>query len=298
MRIRPRVSLLTGSILLLLTLYVPFAWSCKENSTGLEYIQGEGGWPGLFSLLDLENVGRGFYIFTLAMAAFALLVLLVSSFHRGVLRKRGLIQGLFAVAGAVSLFVVADSFTFRVGLEVSGLLDWLGASTDAPIFALHTITLAIVLWCLRAGFFRRQRPIALLFVMSGAYSLLVIAAFVLPSFPQVRAIEQHLPQSLEMGVPAILYWIVPLALWYRFGLSRRIQMRSRWPTIRCRIVLLYFPAVVAQPFHFVEAGSCGLWGVPLYCVGVHLISLGYMQLWGEANPLLSNRQVLNEYEEQ
>ena len=117
LRIRPRVSLLTGSTLVLLTLYVPFAWGCKApNSTGLQYIHGEGSWPGLF-FLDLEKVGRGFYIFTLAMAAFALFVLLASCFHRGVMRKRGLIQGLFAVAGAVSLLVAADSFALWIVLS-------------------------------------------------------------------------------------------------------------------------------------------------------------------------------------
>ena len=136
--------------------------------------------------------------------------------------------------------------------------------------------------------------------MSGAYYLLVIAALVLPSFPLVLSIEQHLPESLEIYVPAILYWIVPLALWYRFGLSRRIPMRSQWPRIRYRILLLYFPAVVAQFFHFVEAtswgahGSWGLWGVPLYCVGVHLISLGYMQLWREANASLASQSFQGE----
>ena len=37
-----------------------------------------------------------------------------------------------------------------------------------------------------------------------------------------------------------------------------------------------------------------VWGLVAYLVGVTLLSLGYVQLAREANPLLSNGQVLNE----
>ena len=84
-------------------------------------------------------------------------------------------------------------------------------------------------------------------------------------------------QSMAMA-PASLYWLVPVGMWYQFGLSRKSQNRSRWPRIRSRITQLFVP--VALWDYFVIAGEfvVGHPGFLAFFVGVSLIALGYMQL--------------------
>jgi hypothetical protein len=55
---RPRLSLLTGSVLVLVTIFLPVASEqCGPNRTGSEYLLGEGNWPGFLSRL-FGDAGR------------------------------------------------------------------------------------------------------------------------------------------------------------------------------------------------------------------------------------------------
>lgn len=84
--------------------------------------------------------------------------------------------------------------------------------------------------------------------------------------------------------PAALYWLVPAVLWYRFGFSTREEICAQRPGIRSRIEHLYIPVAVIDCYFLGGAVLDGLWGFLVFFVGVHLISLGYMQLARQSNP--------------
>lgn len=85
-----------------------------------------------------------------------------------------------------------------------------------------------------------------------------------------------------MAAPAFLYWLVPVVLWFRFGLSRRDELRVQWPGIRRRVLQMYVPVAVADGLLLIDVVQMGMWGFLPFFFGLHLISLGYMQLAREA----------------
>jgi hypothetical protein len=81
-----------------------------------------------------------------------------------------------------------------------------------------------------------------------------------------------------IAAQAVLYWLVPAVLWHRFGLSRREERRAQWPRIRSRILLVFIPVLAIDCLLFVDIVERGIWGFLPFFAGLHLLSLGYMQL--------------------
>jgi hypothetical protein len=88
-----------------------------------------------------------------------------------------------------------------------------------------------------------------------------------------------------MTAPAILYWVVPLVLWLRFGLLGSGERRAQWPGIRSRLITMYLPLAAIDCLFFAEVVRMGIWGFLPFFAGLHLMSLGYMQLARNAEDL-------------
>jgi hypothetical protein len=275
------VSLASGSVLVLLTLFLPIAYeACGPQRKGHEFIRGEGVWPGLVSLIS-PWVERGFYVLALALAACTLLLVLVSFRRPEFLRKGALITGLLGVAGAFSLFVITDFFWVFAGLWLEPLLQRLEVRDDATAAVLAALTFLVLVSCLRSRFLRTQRWVVGLFAVACALSLTVIANFFLSLLTPYGFLREATSAGMVMA-PALLYWLVPLILWLRFGLFGRSERRAQWPGIRRRVVQMYAPLVVLDCLFFSDVVKMGIWGFLPFFVGLHLISLGYMQLAREA----------------
>jgi len=282
-QLRPRVSLASGSVLVLLTLFLPIAYeACGPQRKGHEFIRGEGVWPGLLTFVS-PWVERGFYILALALAACTLLLVLISLRRPGFLRKSALSPWLFAIAGAFSLFVITDFFWVFAGLWLEPLLQRLEVRDDVTAAVLPALTFLVLVSCLRSRFLRTQRWIVALFAVACVLSLTVLADFFLSLFTPYGFLREATSAGMVMA-PALLYSVVPLILWLRFGLFGRSELRAQWPGIRRRVVQMYTPLVVLDCLFFSEAVKMGIWGFLPFFVGLHLISLGYMQLAREAQP--------------
>ena len=107
-----------------------------------------------------------------------------------------------------------------------------------------------------------------LLAVAGAISLFVLADFSVWVFSDLTLVL----------LPLILYWLLPLSLWYRFAFSRQREAHARWPAIRSGLVVLYLPVPLFNCFFLGMAMWAGVVGLVPYFIGVHLLSLGYMQL--------------------
>ncbi|HUI40813.1 MAG TPA: hypothetical protein VL523_02475 [Terriglobia bacterium] len=285
--IRPRVSLLTGSVLVLLTLYIPVAFgACGPNRTGLEFLRGEGVWPGMATLLLQLSPERGVYALGLALAAFTLL-LLVAALRRPELLDKRWIRWPGLASGLLSLFAVADFFWFNASEMVDQLLEnRLGFNRpEAMMPAVDAVAVVVLLLCLRSRFLRRQRWVVWLLGIEIAVCLLAIVAGVLADVHR-PVISQDIILAMSIS-PGILYWLVPAGLWFRFGFSANEDRRAQWRDLRPRIVLLYLPLgffAVALPLW--PSDSRPLWGLVPYLGGLCLIFLGYT---GLAHPVADPR---------
>jgi hypothetical protein len=281
-QLRPRMSLASGSVLVLLTLFLPIAYeACGPQRRGHEFIRGEGIWPGLLSLVSAW-VERGFYVLALALAACTLLLILISLRRSEFLRKDALSTWLFAIAGALSLFVITDFFWAFAGLWLEELLKQLGAQDDISAAVVPAVTFLVLVSCLRSRFLRRQRWVVGLFAVACALSLTVLADFFLSRLTPYGFLREATSAGMVIA-PALLYWLVPLILWLRFGLLGRSELRAQWPGIRRRVVQMYTPVVLLDCLFFSDVVKMGIWGFLPFFVGLHLISLGYMQLAREAH---------------
>ena len=288
LRLKPKSSLATGSVLVLLTLYLPTTvTSCGGPKKGYQLLLGQYDtfWPGLWTL-DIQAPGRIFYALNLALAGLTLCLVLSAVYRGGILRKPLAVRCLFPIAGTISLFVLSDFSTL-------GFFFLRGPNSPLWAAVLGLPLLLILVSFLRPEFWR----------MRGFFSwALVIGAALFLFFGLDSLFFLGFGNETYLGslVPGILYTVIPLGVWYRFGLSQRKERHARWEEIRPRMQALYTLEILFACFFLVAFGLAGsdLWGLLAYFVGIQLISLGYMQLWREANPLLSHGQVLNEYEEQ
>ena len=284
LRVKPKVSLATGSVLVLLTLYLPTTVnSCGNPERGYQLLLGQDDifWPGLWTL-NFQAPSRIFYALNLALAGLTLCLLLSAVYRGGILRKPHAIRCLFPIAGTISLLVLSDFST--LGFIFLGPIDTL---RWAAVFGL-TLLLILVSF-LRPEFWR----------MKGFFSWALVIGAALFFFFGLDSL--HLGGSgneiyLSSLIPGILYTVIPLGFWYRFGLSQRKERQARWEEIRPRMQALYTLELVFACFVLIALGvvESHLWGLLPYFVGIHLISLGYMQLWQEANPLFSHGRVLNQ----
>jgi hypothetical protein len=281
LRLRARVSLASGSVLTLLTLFLPIAYeACGPPRKGYEFIRGKGIWPGLLTFV-FPGWEQGFYVLALALAVFTLLLVL-ASFHRpAFLRKHALITWPFALAGAFSFFVIVDFFWIFAGDWLGALLQRFEVRDDTSVAVVAALTFLVLAACLRSRFLRAQGWVVALFAIASALSLMVLANFFLLLFTPHRFLRDG--WSLRMvTAPAILYWLVPLVLWLRFGLFGRSELQLQWPGIRSRLIAMYLPVVAIDCLFFAEVVKMGIWGFVPFFLGLHLLSLGYMQLAREA----------------
>jgi hypothetical protein len=99
--------------------------------------------------------------------------------------------------------------------------------------------------------------------------------------------------SATIGLPWVLWWLVPLSIWYAYGFRRDPAHRERWKRIRAVLIALCFPVVV---FNLVQMGiaiAAGYFGLPVYYFGVHLVTLGYLKLAAQARAGVVGEQVLH-----
>lgn len=285
-QIRPRVSLLTGSVLVLLTLFLPIAYeACGPNRTGYEFARGEGKgiWPGLFLGLIFEDSGRAFYLLSLALAVLTLALVLLPG-RADLMRRPRLITWVYALAGTLSLLAIVDFFWVFVGLTLGGFLEELLGGARITTTVTAGVAFLVLVSCLRSEFLRRQRWITGLFGIASVSSLCLMADYFLSLCGSPPIIDADTATAM-MTAPSILYWVVPVVLWYQFGFSRRNELRAQWLGIRSRLIQMYVPVAAADCFFFVDVVKMGIWSFVPFFVGLHLISLGYLQLARQVWPL-------------
>jgi len=305
----PRVTLFTGSVLILLTLFLPVAGELfGSNRTGLEWARGEGIWPGALSLVGiLLSKGDSPYPFPfsvpytlpLGFAVFTLALLLASCLRPELLRKQRLSTWLLAISGTLSLFLIADFFFYSCCEVLIDLTLPLVRSDAIISTGTASLTILVLGGCLRSSFVRKQRWLLLLFAAAGISSLTALGSFSLRLLHSQWALEEQTERALLLA-PSVLYWLVPALLWCCFGLSRRGEMRAQWLGLRPRVIAMFAPVAAIDCLFLlrlvVPSEGDFIWGFPVFFAGIHLLSLGYMRLAREANPLLSNGHVSGELE--
>ena len=291
LRIRPRVSLLTGSVFVLVTLYLPtVVGSCGNPAPGYELALGNSNrsWRGSM-LVDNSRASRGFYLLCLTLATLTLLLVLASLFRSGLVRKRPLVTWLFAISCAVSLFATTDVFGILVGVRMGQLQDWIGGSGEVYELVFVAIPLLLLVACLRPEFWQQKGAIAWATAVAGVISLSFLADF-LPSPLYPKNWDEDF---VSMVAPPILFSLVPLGLWLRFGLFWRDDSRPPWQGVRRRLLIFYAITGVFDLLNL-ATGVGGYWGLLSFFVGMYLILFGYTQLRRHADgqqPMLSSASV-------
>lgn len=274
----PRVSLLTGCALVFLSLYLPIAYdACGPNRTGIEVLQGDGIWPGAMAFFSpwAEWI---FYAFALAFAVFTSALLFFSFVRPRVLQNRILTKWTFALAGMLSLYLIADLFWVYLGFEAGNhAFSPLGLKDEAPIAVAACVSLLVLLPLFRSKFARVERWSAYLFGIMGVASVLVVADYFAEQYLSGRLLSDDTVIRM-LAAPSALCWLIPALLWFRLGLSRRREKRALWPGIRNRISQLYFPLAVLDGVFLAVAASDGLWGFLAFFAGIQLLALGYLEL--------------------
>lgn len=276
--LRPRVSLLSGAVFVLVTLFLPIAYnSCSPNKTGREFLSGASGDFPLLAGLASVAFGRGFYIFTLGFAAITLVLVLLSWARPKALRGRRLVTGFYAVSGTISLYLLGDAVCFMLGWLVVAILESTLQGDDTRRAVGFGLILVVVALCLRSKLLRASKLIFVLLTMAIVGCLAVLASY----FESLILPAGFLTESLRNCLPiflASLYWFVPAYLWYRFGLGRKPGLKAQWPGIRNKIFKVYLPALGCVPVLFWLVVDEHVWGFIPFSIGIHLMSLGYMQL--------------------
>lgn len=285
-RIRPRVSMLSGSVLVLLTLYIPVAFNaCGANRTGLEFLRGEGIWPGMGSLLQI-GFERELYALGLALAAFSLLVVLVTAGHPALLH-RSWIQWPFLTAGLVCLFAVSDFVWFNLSAQAGEFLNSrLGLNVpEIEMSVVDSVAILVMALLLRSKFLRSQRWLVWLFGVEIIVCLLAVAAYFVRQLGGYAFMSEDM--ALMMGAsPAILFWIVPMIFWILFGFSRSAERHRQWEGLRPRITWMFIVAGLLAGVLLMWPNAWSVWGIGPYLGGLGLIFLGYAELAHSPGPAL------------
>lgn len=282
-RIRPRLSLASGALFVLSTLFLPLAMnSCGTGVTGPGLNVVTGGensfWPSLFLL----EIGRGLYVLLLIVAVSALGFTVYRLIKPNVQTSHQSPKVLLALTGAVSLLLLtgySGDFVFLGGDQV--VASWDIASAVAPFLPLIVLFCMFLICtrCLRAKSVRASLLIRSLFALIG---VLALAALTVESYSRLRG---HASADFAMAVtswgPPILYFVGPLMLWFRYGLWPRENSNVLWPPVRQRLTWIYIPALAGQLWAAYQAVKIGVWGLIPCLIGIHLITYGYLQLLRE-----------------
>jgi hypothetical protein len=273
---RPRVSLLSGAVFVLVTLLLPIAHnSCSPNLTGAEFVRGASGkFPSVAGLTS-EGFGRGFYVFALVFAAITVGVTLASLARPGALRGRRWVTGLCAVAGTVAFYLLADAVCLVLGGLICYVLDGVTNSEAVDWAAGFGLILIALAACLRSKLLRSSR------VIFGLLASGVIGCSLAVELYFLHLPDRYLPEAAQVGLLyflAALYWFIPGYLWYRFGLRGGEAQKEHWARIRAVIFKVFLPALGCVPVLFWLAWDEGVWGFVPFSIGVYLMALGYLRL--------------------
>jgi hypothetical protein len=281
-RIRPRASLASGSVLILVTLFLPITVDSCGNATGPGYNLALGRpnnyWPGFLGFI-FESAGRVQYLGSLALAALTVLVVLGLFLSIGLAGKRRIFAGFFAVAGTLSLFTLADYFI----LVLPSWDIFEGVLVGIRPLMSVIIYLLLIVAILAPGLFWPKRIFAVWLI---AFPVALLALWISERAAQLVGWELKVPESW-LALPMGVYYLMPLFLWYWKGLLRRSEAAEQWPRIRLGLACLYTPAAAANCLLLIYASLERVWGLVPYVLGMHLISLGYMRLveQGDASPV-------------
>ena len=287
-RLPAGVSLVTGGVFILVTVFLPLAIDgCGGYAgTGRDLAAGEPDtyWPGLIEFAT--PCGHWFYRFLLTWAALAVVAALVVHFKRELSARRQPLLLLTALAGVISLYVIADFAAWT--LFLIGVSDETRASA-----AEFTVALAAYI-ALRAAWARPVRsslPLRLIFLILGALTTL-LAALGAYCFATGTELSDSSPMwmlviwlALVLS-PFALCVLGPLALWLRHSLWPMADSSVYWPGTRRVVVLAYAPLVAAQFWIAFQAiFRYHVWGLVPCLAGIHLITLGYLRLARSAETL-------------
>ncbi len=253
-RLRPRISLASGSVLVLLTFLLPIGYeSCGPETKGYELIQGRGDWPTFAGILLSEYFGPFFYGVVLLLAVWTALLTIISLSTRQLFQNRLLMRGMFVASGTLSLFLITDVFTLLpIGAETYG------AIAGALIF----------ISCVLPGIFWPMRIFLRWFVV------LLVSAMLLGGLAGLGLIQGDTPAWFLFWIWGV-YGLVPVALWW-VGLSGKFG--TNWIGVRRGLIALYTPGALGDLWFFFVAWREGIWGFVPCCLGLHLMTLGYMRL--------------------
>ena len=286
-RIRPGVSLASGSVLVLLTLFLPITVdSCgKAAGPGYELALGHSNhyWPGFLGFI-FESAGRVQYLASLALAAATILLAVVVSLRAGFARKQRLFAGFFAVSGTLSLFTLSDYFILV--LPTWDIFEGVLVAIRSPV-GVVTYLLAMVA-VLAPGLFWPRRVFAVWLI---AFPIALLVLWVSERAAQRIGWELKVSGSW-FALPLGVYYLMPLFLWYWKGLLRRRETGDRWPRIRLGLVCFYTPAAAANCLLLLYASQERVWGLVPYVFGIHLISLGFMRLAGRGEAVPGQRPAI------
>jgi hypothetical protein len=162
-----------------------------------------------------------------------------------------------------ALWFTADGF--------SGISDqFLGRTiyTASQVVALLTIAL-LVASSFNSRLRQRKWPCAWLWRASGIVSLFLLVDC---------GIVAPLGVSILSDMLRLIYWVVPVCLWYFYTLTKKTERRDRWPAVRSALLVLYTPVLILAIPTLVSKARSGLTGLPVYLTGFFLLTAGYLGL--------------------
>jgi hypothetical protein len=273
-RIRPRVSLLSGSMLVLLTLYLPTAVdSCGGPELGLKLASGSAGinWPGFLCFWGTDwslGIGRAFYLLCLALAALTVLFLLGSVFHQNLVRKRPLFTWLLATSGLAAFLSTTNMFVVAAPVRVISIIDPIvGSDTYIFYIAFFLPALFFPVACLRPEFWTKK---------GATLWTLALAAIITATRCGDAFLLSRIHPRLALATVTVIFAVplLPLGLWFRYGFFGRAPS-PLWPNVGKRLAIFYAGAVTVDFLGIVEFG---FWGLIAFFLGMYLIFFGYWQL--------------------
>jgi hypothetical protein len=293
-RLPAGVSLFTGGVFILVTVFLPLATDgCGHyGGTGKDLLVGKSAvyWPSLAGYWGGE-FGRWFYLFLLAWAALAIAAALAPLINRDLSVRRSVIKPLAALAGAISFFVAADLCAWSLLRVGDSLWPAVEDSVGVLFFGLAPCIGFSALW---AKGVRASRSLRLIFAILGATCGLDVALSV---YVGATSADLAGPTSAAFSVvfwvvflsPFVLCLLGPLAVWFRHGVWPMADSARYWPSLRRRLVLAYAPAVAGQIYvGFLAIFAVHVWGLVPCLLGIHLVTLGYLRLARRAEPALQS----------
>jgi hypothetical protein len=139
---------------------------------------------------------------------------------------------------------------------------------------------------------QKMRLRAWVFGFALTLSLLVLSDYIFTVWVYFSELELHSKftisspdESATGGAPGPIWyfswslcWLVPAAIWVRFAVARVDGTRARWPAVRSFLSVLYAPWYLFAFILSIVAAVHGLYGLPCYFTGLHLLAFGYRRL--------------------